>query len=61
MSEFKKGDVVRLKSTRDKMTIIDINGTEATCEWIYKGKRQEEKFQESSLKRVIKRNMTNEW
>ncbi|WP_294967111.1 hypothetical protein [Sulfurimonas sp.] len=53
--------MVRLKSTRDKMTIIDINGTEATCEWIYKGKRQEEKFQESSLKRVIKRNMTNEW
>lgn len=61
MSQFKKGDEVRLKSNRDKMTIIEINGTEAICEWLHKGKRQEEKFQMSSLKRVIKRNMTNEW
>ena len=61
MSELKKGDVVKLKSNRDKMTIIEINGTEATCEWLHKGKRQEEKFQVSSLKRVINRDMTHQW
>jgi len=58
MSEFKKGDVVQLKSGGPKMTISDLGdysplGPEdgAKCVWFEKEKRQEHVFDTAVLKK----------
>ncbi|MHC8321146.1 YodC family protein [Pseudomonas sp. GB2N2] len=57
MSDFKKGDVVQLKSGGPKMTIQDLGdygptGPEegAHCVWFEKEKRQESVFDVATLK-----------
>ena len=51
MAEFKKGDVVRLKSGGPRMTVVDLGSFRPTgpedgvkCQWFDAGRRTEEVF-----------------
>jgi uncharacterized protein YodC (DUF2158 family) len=48
-ASFKVGDVVQLKSGGPIMTIAEINGDDAYCEWFSSGKQSEGSFKMTSL------------
>ena len=63
MSDFKVGDLVKLKSGDTKMTIVKLDDYSPSgpsngvcCEWLEKGKRREEVFYSTSLEAVTEEN-----
>ena len=48
---FKPGDTVQLKSGGPKMTIYNIDGSEAFCSWFEGNKRERGRFELTSLEK----------
>ncbi len=51
MAEFKKGDVVELKSGGPRMTVMEYDGESVTCTWFAHGEQKYGAFDPELLKK----------
>ena len=55
MAEFKKGDVVALKSGGPPMTVVSVTGGEIFCRWFLEGKMEGYGFEPEALRPLLQR------